>query len=129
MFFMVFVKFICAGFLGVITNFTLTYIMKDIFKINRYLANSSALCMALFINFLLNRIWTFQVISDNIFLQFSKFSLVVFISVFLNHKIVYFFHNFFNWSFYSSKLTAVILLFFWNYIMHSLFTFRYLFLT
>ena len=120
----IFLKFSTSGLIGVLINFSLTFILKENLKINKYFSSSFSLLIALTFNYILNRYWTFQVIMEPIYSQFFKFFLVVLISVFFNHFIVFLFHIFLKINFYYSKLIAVLLVFIWNFTMHSLYTFN-----
>ena len=123
-FIFIFFKFSVAGLCGVLTNFLLTFLLKEKLFLNKYISNSSALTIALFINFILNRNWTYQVNLEPVFSQFLKFLLVVTVSVLINHVIVYVSHKNFKFNFYFSKLIAVALVFIWNFVMHSIYTFK-----
>ena len=123
-FIFIFFKFSVSGLCGVLINFFLTFLFKEKLSFNKYLSNSSALSIALFINFILNRNWTYQVNLEPLYSQFLKFLLVVTVSIFINHFIVYISHKNFKFNFYFSKLIAVILVFMWNFVMHSIYTFK-----
>ena len=123
-FIFIFFKFSVSGLCGVLINFFLTFLFKEKLSFNKYLSNSSALTIALFINFILNRNWTYQVNLEPLYSQFLKFLLVVTVSIFINHFIVYISHKNFKFNFYFSKLIAVILVFMWNFVMHSIYTFK-----
>ena len=123
-FIFIFFKFSISGLCGVLINFLLTFLFKEKLSLNKYISNSSALIIALFINFILNRNWTYQVNLDPVYNQLLKFLLVVTISVFINHFIVYISHKNFKFNFYFSKLIAVVLVFMWNFVMHSIYTFK-----
>ena len=123
-FIFIFFKFSVSGLCGVLTNFLLTFLLKEKLFLNKYISNSSALTIALFINFILNRNWTYQVNLEPVFSQFLKFLLVVTVSVLINHFIVYVSHKNFKFNFYFSKLIAVALVFIWNFVMHSIYTFK-----
>ena len=119
-------KFTIIGSIGVGTNFIITWVFKEIIKSNKYLANSIGYIVAMCFNFVGNRIWTYSSTQDNVLYQSFKFLIVVSVGVFLNHIIVFYFHNKMNWNFYFSKIIAVIIIFFWNFTMHTIFTFNYL---
>jgi len=123
-FIFIFFKFSVSGLCGVLINFFLTFLLKEKLFLNKYISNSSALTIALFINFILNRNWTYQVNLEPVFSQFLKFLLVVTVSVLINHVIVYVSHKNFKFNFYFSKLIAVALVFIWNFVMHSIYTFK-----
>ena len=119
-------KFTIIGSIGVGTNFIITWVFKELIKSNKYLANSIGYIVAMCFNFVGNRIWTYSSTQDNVLFQIFKFLIVVSVGVFLNHIIVFYFHNKMNWNFYFSKIIAVIIIFFWNFTMHTIFTFNYL---
>ena len=119
-------KFTIIGSIGVGTNFIITWVFKELIKSNKYLANSIGYIVAMCFNFVGNRIWTYSSTQDNVLFQIFKFLIVVSVGVFLNHIIVYYFHNKMNLNFYFSKIIAVIIIFFWNFTMHTIFTFNYL---
>mgnify|MGYP001174519798 FL=1 len=116
-------KFSIAGIAGVLINFCLCIVMKELLNINKYFSNSFSLVIALTVNFFLNRNWTFSKNFGNIVDQSLKFSLVVIVSIVLNHLIVYIFTEKIKMNFYHSKIFAVGLLFMWNFLMHYNFTF------
>tara|TARA_Y100000589_G_scaffold66489_1_gene58057 strand:- start:60 stop:437 length:378 start_codon:yes stop_codon:yes gene_type:complete len=116
-------KFSIAGIAGVLINFCLCIVMKELLNINKYFSNSFSLVIALTVNFFLNRNWAFSKNFGNIVDQSLKFSLVVIVSIVLNHLIVYIFTEKIKMNFYHSKIFAVGLLFIWNFLMHYNFTF------
>ena len=118
-------KFALVGMLGVIINFSSTWILKEIVIVNKYLSNATGYSLAMSVNFFLNKIWTFSNGYEIILVQILKFLLVISVGVLLNHLIVYYFHEKSKMNFYFSKLTAVAIVFVWNFSMHSYFTFEY----
>ena len=121
---LVFVKFCTAGFIGVLINFSSTYFLKEVLRLNKYFSNSSGLFIALIINYFLNRIWSFEAIEKPIFIQFSKFILVITFSILFNHVIVYLCAQRLKLNFYLSKIIAIFIVLFWNFFMHLNFTFQ-----
>ncbi len=121
--FFTFIKFSCVGLIGVILNFFLTFLLKEKLLINRYVSNSVSLFCALVLNYFLNRLWTFQSTND-LFKEVLIFMSVIFIGLIMNHLVVYFFHQRIKVNFYFSKVLAVIIIFAWNLIMHSHYTFN-----
>ena len=118
-------KFALVGMLGVIINFSSTWILKEIVIVNKYLSNATGYSLAMTVNFFLNKVWTFSNGYELIFVQILKFLLVISVGVLLNHLIVYYFHEKSKMNFYFSKLIAVAIVFVWNFSMHSYFTFEY----
>ena len=118
-------KFALVGMLGVIINFSSTWILKEIVIVNKYLSNATGYSLAMTVNFFFNKVWTFSNGYELIFVQILKFLLVISVGVLLNHLIVYYFHEKSKMNFYFSKLIAVAIVFVWNFSMHSYFTFEY----
>ena len=85
-------KFSLSGALGVSINFIITFILKEKLNLNKYFSNTAALSIALVVNFICNKFWTYNnyntIISDEII----KFIIVVLISIILNHTIVVYFN-------------------------------------
>ena len=117
-------KFSLAGLIGVVTNFGITTIFKEYLKLNKYFSNSLGLSIALIFNFCLNHYFTFNISRGVSATQIFYFICVSLLSVYLNHKIVFFCNHKLLINFYFSKCIAVILLFIWNYTFHSLITFN-----
>ena len=116
-------KFVLVGLVGVVINFGLTFIQKELFDWNKYIANTNAYILAILANFVLNRYWTFSAQDHNIQDQFFRFILIAGIATIMNHCIVFMFHQKFKVKFYCSKAIAVCVIFVWNFMLHSLYTF------
>ena len=119
----IFIRFCFVGILGVAINFSLTYLQKEILKWNKYFSNTSGFCISISINFILNRNWTFRAIDGALDSQMIKYFMVALIGVLLNHLVVYFGVQKFRINFYLSKVFAVGIVFIWNFLLHSFFTF------
>ena len=117
-------KFSIAGLSGVIINFITTYILKEKLKINQYISNSCGITTALTINFILNKYWTFQTPQENIVTEIYQYIIIMILSVVMNHLTVYTFTSKLKVNFYVSKVLAVLLVFFWNITMHTIYTFN-----
>lgn len=122
--FEILLKFSFAGFIGVITNFIITALLKEYLKIDKFFSNSIGLFFALSLNFFLNKILTFDINYQNNIIPIISFISISLASIYFNHKIVYLFSQRLNVNFYLSKSFAVMILFFWNYILHSKITFN-----
>mgnify|MGYP001242717419 FL=1 len=117
-------KFLFAGVIGVTTNFIVTALLKEYFKVNKFYSNSTGLFFALSLNFILNKILTFEINYQNYMKPIISFMTISIISVYINHKIVLLCNHKLKINFYLAKSFAVMILFFWNYILHSLITFN-----
>ncbi len=117
-------KFGTVGVLGIFIDFGVTYILKEILKIKKYIASSIGFTLAATSNYVLNRVWTFDNSNPEIFIQFSKFFLISLLGLLLNNFIIFLLSDYkFKLNFYISKVIATLLVFFWNFFMNYLFTF------
>ncbi|MDR2980385.1 MAG: GtrA family protein [Bacteroidales bacterium] len=119
-----FIKFCVVGGSGVIVDFGVTYLCKEIAKLNKYLSNSIGFIVAATSNFILNRIWTFNSQSPDILKQYGLFFLYSFIGLGLNNGIIYLLHDKGKINFYLSKLIAIGGVTFWNFFMNYFFNFQ-----
>ena len=119
-----FLKFGMVGILGMVVDFSTTWLCKETLKINKYIANSTGFCCALINNYLLNRYWTFNSTTAQIAPQFTKFLLVSLIGLGLNNLLLYLFVRNTKYNFYFLKLCVTGIVFFWNYFANSLYTFH-----
>jgi putative flippase GtrA len=108
-----FIKFIVVGFSGMIVDFSITILLKEIFKVHRYIANSAGFIAAASSNYLLNRIWTFESKNSHILTEYGTFILISAIGLVIN--------NFFLWllekklNFYLAKFVAIVITSLWNF--------------
>lgn len=122
--FEVLLKFSFAGLIGVVTNFIVTALLKEFIKLDKFFSNSIGLLFALSLNFFLNKTLTFDINYQNNVLPIISFISISLTSIYFNHKIVFLCTQRLKINFYLSKSFAVIILFFWNYILHSKITFN-----
>lgn len=122
--FEVLLKFSFAGLIGVVTNFIVTALLKECIKLDKFFSNSIGLLFALSLNFFLNKTLTFDINYQNNVLPIISFISISLTSIYFNHKIVFLCTQRLKINFYLSKSFAVIILFFWNYILHSGITFN-----
>ena len=120
----IFLKFLFAGVIGVTTNFIVTALLKEYFRVNKFYSNSSGLFFALSLNFILNKTLTYNINYHNNLVPIISFITISLASIYFNHKIVFLCTQRLKINFYLSKSFAVITLFFWNYILHSGITFN-----
>jgi putative flippase GtrA len=116
-------KFSVVGLSGVATNMLSTLVLKEIFHLEKYIANTVGFTLGITLNYIINRIWTFES-SRPIKNEITKFYLIAGIGITLNHLIVYLTHEQLIMNFYLAKVVAVCGIFSWNFIMHSRYTFR-----
>jgi putative flippase GtrA len=118
-----FLKFGIVGASGMIIDFGLTYLFKEIIKIQKYIANAIGFTAAATTNYFLNRIWTFQSTDPAVTMQFLKFFFVSLIGLGINTLILYILVSKYKKNFYLSKLIAIAVVILWNFTVNLLFTF------
>ncbi len=119
-----FIKFGIVGASGIIIDFGVTYLCKEIIKIQKYIANAIGFTIAATSNFILNRIWTFQNKNPEITVQFFKFFGISLIGLGINTIILYILVSKFKKNFYLSKLFAIGVVVIWNFFINLIFTFN-----
>lgn len=117
------IKFGLAGAVGLVIDFGLTYIFKEKVKINKYVANGIGFSVAATSNFFINKMWTFEDTSELIVSQFSTFFFIALVGLAINLFILFVLHSYYKFNFYIAKFGAIVIVFFWNFIMNYFFTF------
>ncbi|ARS36506.1 GtrA family protein [Pontibacter actiniarum] len=118
-----FLKFGVVGFSGLVLDFGLTFLAKEVLRWNKYVANSLGFAVASSSNYYLNRVWTFHSADPEIGWQFSKFLVVALAGLLLNNLVIYLLTERFRFNFYIAKFCAIVLVFFWNFSINYLYTF------
>lgn len=119
-----FIKFCLVGFTGMIVDFGITWFLKEIIKLNKYIANSSGFIAAASSNYLLNRIWTFQSHNEHIATEYLSFFTIALLGLGLNNLIICFLSDKMKWNFYLSKIIAIGIVTLWNFGVNYFFTFK-----
>ncbi len=117
------IKFCIVGGLGVFIDMGVTYLCKELLRINRYVANAAGFITAASSNFFLNRWWTFQSTNAEVSVQYLKFIAIALVGLAINTSIVYLLSDRLRLNFYISKVGAIGVVTFWNFFMNYLFTF------
>lgn len=116
-------KFGVVGSISFVIDFSLTYFGKEKLKLNKFVANTIGFVFSVWVNFLLNKFWTFQSMDTNLGLQFAKFVTIASFALIINSIIIYLLNVKIRMNFYFSKLIAVFIVMFFNYSMNTLYTF------
>ena len=119
-----FLKFGVVGLSGVVVDFFVTWLCKEKFGINKYVANAIGFSLAVINNFLLNRYWTFEDNMQPAAEQFLKFALIALVGLAINSFLLFVILKYIKINFYVTKLLVIGLVFFWNFFMNYLFTFH-----
>ena len=118
-----FLKFGVVGFSGVFVNFGVTWLFKEIFKLNKYVSNILGFVVAATTNYLLNRWWTFQSSNPEVGVEYAKYFLISIIGLGIDTSTVYLLNGKLKWNFYLSKVFAIGAATLWNFFGNLLFTF------
>jgi putative flippase GtrA len=108
-----FFKFIVVGFSGMIVDFSITILLKEKLKINRYISNSAGFTIAASSNYLFNRLWTFESNNPKVLVEYGTFFLISLIGLFINNLIIYLFEK--KLKFYFAKFLAIMVTSLWNF--------------
>ncbi len=122
--FMKFLKFGVVGLSGVIVDFSLTYLFRNILKVNQYLANAIGFTVAASTNYFFNRVWTFKSSNPEVMVEYGEFLLISIIGLGINSFILWVMVSKLKRHFYFSKLIAIGITMIWNFIANLIFTFN-----
>lgn len=118
-----FIKFGLVGGSGVIVDFFFTWLTKEKFKVQKYLANAIGFSIAASTNWFLNRIWTFNSHNPDLLLEYSQFILISMAGLGINSLVLWILTDKFKFNFYVSKLGAIAVTTVWNFFANYLYTF------
>ena len=119
-----FIKFGVVGFTGIFIDFGITYLCKEILKIQKYISNSIGFTVAATSNYILNRVWTFKSNDPNIAAEYSEFLVISLVGLGINNLILWFLVSRFKMNFYISKLFAIGVVTIWNFFANYYITFK-----
>ncbi len=119
-----FFKYGLVGLSGVFVDFAFTWICKEIFRLNKYIANSIGFTVAASSNYILNRVWTFASKSEEIALEYSLFIGISVVGLLLNNYLIYILNDKFKLNFYLAKVFAIGAVTVWNFLANYFITFR-----
>lgn len=119
-----FIKFGIVGFTGLLVDFAFTYLFRNILKVNQYISNAVGFLIAATTNYILNRIWTFKSNNPDVLIEFGEFLLISLIGLGINSIILWILVSKLKRKFYFSKLIAIVITTFWNFIANLFFTFN-----
>lgn len=118
-----FFKFIIVGFSGMIVDFSITILLKEKLKVNRYISNSAGFTIAASSNYLFNRFWTFESNNPKVFVEYSTFILISLIGLIINNLVIYLIEK--KLKFYFAKFLAIIITSIWNFTANYYFNFTH----
>ena len=118
-----FLKFGAVGFSGVFVNFGVTWLFKEVVKLNKYVSNILGFIVAATTNYLLNRWWTFQSTNPEVGTEYAKYFFISLVGLGIDTLTVYLLNSKLKWNFYLSKVFATGAATLWNFFGNLLFTF------
>jgi len=124
LFFLKFIKFCVVGFSGMILDFGTTLILKEKFRINKYISNSIGFILAATTNYMLNRYWTFHSLNKQVATEYLSFMLIAIAGLGINNLVIFLLHDKLKWNFYFAKVFAVGVVTVWNFGLNYQFTFK-----
>jgi len=119
-----FIKFGIVGLLGMCVDFFITWLCKEKFRFNKYLANSLGFSVAVVNNFFWNLKWTFHATGSNTTSYFERFVLFSLIGLGLNNLFIFLFNDKLGVNFYIAKFLAIVCVFIWNFAANDFFNFH-----
>ena len=122
--FLKFIKFCAVGFSGMILDFGTTWILKEKFRINKYISNSIGFILAATSNYMLNRHWTFHSGNKQVATEYLSFMLISLAGLGISNFVIFLLHDKLKLNFYFAKVFAVGVVTIWNFGMNYLFTFK-----
>ncbi len=118
-----FVKFCLVGFSGLFVDFGITFLLKEVLKVQKYISNAIGFTIAATTNYMLNRVWTFNSHNPHVALEFGRFFVIALIGLGINSAIIWLMNGKFKVNFYLSKLVATLIVTLWNFLINAYFTF------
>lgn len=116
------VKFAIVGSVGLVIDFSITLLLRDVLFVNSYLATGCGFMIAAGTNYYSNSRWTFRTNTTAPGRQFALFFIISLIGLGLNIVLLYFFQRH-GVPFYISKALAIVFVFTWNFTANSVITF------
>jgi putative flippase GtrA len=116
------IKFCLVGGTGLVVDFSITFLLKEKIKTNRYFANAMGFSFAATSNYFLNRAWTFESSNPQIYQEYGLFVAFALIGLGINTLCLRFFEQR-KFSFYVAKFFAIVITTFWNFGANYFFTF------
>lgn len=119
-----FIKFACVGFIGTFFNIAILYSFTEFYKVYYLYSAFFAFIVAVTVNFILNKIWTFnEKIYFDIFKKYLRFVLVSLSALLINLLLLIIFTELFKIYYIISQIIAIGLSLIINFIGNKIWTF------
>ena len=116
-------RFSVTGLVGAAIDFGVTYLFKEILKVNKFLSNAIGFTLAATLCFFLNKYWTYESQSPLVWSEYFTFIAVSLVGLGINTLVLYLLTEKFGWHFYLSKCFAIGVAAVWNFLANLLITF------
>ncbi len=113
-----FYRYVLVGFLSFITETSLLYLLTDHLKLWYIYSNSIAYIIVFWLNFLLNRFWSFKS-KQNLPTQLAMYLGLFVINLFASNGMLYLLTSVFKVYYLISKIFAVALVVSWNFVIYK----------
>jgi putative flippase GtrA len=115
-------KFAVVGSTGLVIDFGITWLLRDVLLINEYVASACGFAVAATNNYYINSKWTFKENATSPLQQFISFFIISLIGLGLKLILLNVFQGL-HISFYASKFLAVVFIFGFNFTANKFITF------
>jgi len=119
------IRFGLIGASGMVLDYGVTFLCKEFWLLDKYIANIFGFAVAATSNYFLNRMWVFSNEARSHARQYTGFIGIALIGLALNSSIIWVLTDkIFFLNFYFSKFIAIGLVFIWNFSMNYFLNFR-----
>ncbi|QPH38719.1 GtrA family protein [Pedobacter endophyticus] len=118
------VKYGVIGLFGMAIDFSLTYLLIESFSMDKFIASTIGFIIAVINNYLLNSKWTFGKQKNSSNSKFMCFFIIGLAGLAINYLSIFLLHTYGRVDIYLSKLVAVGIVFFWNFMTNYYITFK-----
>jgi len=120
-----FVKFTCVGLIGTLVNIFILYLLTDHYNVYFMLSAVVAFGVAVTINYILNKIWTFsENFNFNLINKYFNYIIVSLIALIVNLFFLYLLTKYFKIYYILSQIISIGLSLIINFIGNKIWTFR-----
>ncbi|MCD6591148.1 MAG: glycosyltransferase [Candidatus Aenigmarchaeota archaeon] len=112
------IKFALVGLAGLVINEFLLFMLTDIFHIYYVISSIVSVEISIISNFIFHELWTFADRQRGSFAQrFLLYNIFSLSGLLVNVGLLFFFTEFFGFFYLISNILAVMVVFFWNFLM------------
>jgi len=111
-------RYLITGFSSAAVEFSLLYLFKEIFRLPLIEANSIALTIVFWFNFLLNRLWSFKS-KNNVGRQLIMYGVLFLFNLAASDAIMYALTSFLHLQYLFAKALAIGAVVSWNFILYK----------